>query len=202
IEDRHPRVDRESVREHDRRLARAGRSAGQRRAGAHDRLWPSPPELRLMARINLLPWRAELRKQRRTEYLAIVGACAAAAVLVWGAIHLHYNGRIEFQTERNDYLKTEITKLDKQIKEIQELEKEKERLIARMKAIESLQTSRPIIVHIFDEMVTSLPDGVYLKQITQKGQQIEIKGVAESNARVSSFMRNIEKSEWLKDPQL
>lgn len=155
-----------------------------------------------MARINLLPWRAELRKQRRTEYLAIVGACAAAAILVWGAIHLHYKGRIEFQTERNDYLKTEIAELDKQIKEIQELEKEKERLIARMKAIESLQTSRPIIVHIFDEMVTALPDGVYLKQITQKGQQIEIKGVAESNARVSSFMRNIEKSEWLKDPQL
>ncbi len=155
-----------------------------------------------MARINLLPWRAEIRKQRRSEYLTIVGACALGAILVWGGVHWHYKERIEYQGTRNSFLKAEIAKLDKQIKEIQELEKEKERLIARMKAIESLQTSRPIIVHIFDEMVTSLPDGVYLKQITQKGQQIEIKGVAESNARVSSFMRNIEKSEWLKDPQL
>ncbi|MCC7120832.1 MAG: PilN domain-containing protein [Gammaproteobacteria bacterium] len=155
-----------------------------------------------MARINLLPWRAELRKQRRNEYLGIVGAFAALAVLVWGGIHFHFKERIEFQNERNDYLRSEITSLDKKIKEIQELEKEKERLIARMKAIETLQSSRPIIVHIFDELVTSLPDGVYLKEIAQNGTAITLKGVAESNARVSSFMRNIEKSQWLKDPKL
>ncbi len=155
-----------------------------------------------MARINLLPWRAELRKQRRNEYLAIVGAFAALAVLVWGGIHFHFKERIEFQNERNDHLRTEIASLDKKIKEIQELEKEKERLIARMKAIESLQSSRPIIVHIFDELVTSLPEGVYLKEVSQSGTAITLKGVAESNARVSSFMRNIEKSQWLKDPKL
>ena len=155
-----------------------------------------------MARINLLPWRAELRRQRRTEFLTIVGICAGVAVAIWGAVHFHYKERIEFQKERNAYLSAEIAKLDKQIKEIQELEKEKQRLIARMKAIESLQTSRPLVVHLFDEMVTSLPEGVYLKQISQNGTTIEVRGVAESNARVSSFMRNIEKSEWLKNPKL
>ena len=155
-----------------------------------------------MARINLLPWRAELRKQRRTEFFAIVGMCALLALAIWGLIHFHFTERIASQVERNDLLKSEITKLDKQIKEIQELEKEKERLIARMKAIESLQTSRPIVVHLFDEMVNALPEGVYLKELTQNGTSVEIKGVAESNARVSTFMRNIEKSEWVKNPKL
>ncbi len=155
-----------------------------------------------MARINLLPWRAELRRERRTEFLTIVGICAGAAALVWGAVHYHFQGRIEFQKERNEYISAEIAKLDTQIKAIQELEKEKDRLIARMKAIESLQTSRPIVVHLFDEMANSLPDGVYLKEVAQTGTTIELKGVAESNARVSSFMRNIEKSEWLKNPKL
>jgi type IV pilus assembly protein PilN len=155
-----------------------------------------------MARINLLPWRAELRKQRRNEYLTIVGAFAGLAVLVWGAVHFHFTERIEFQNERNAYLRTEIASLDKKIKEIQELEKEKQRLIARMKAIETLQSSRPLIVHIFDELVTSLPEGVFLREVTQNATTITLKGVAESNARVSTFMRNIEKSEWLKDPKL
>lgn len=155
-----------------------------------------------MARVNLLPWRAELRRQQRTEFLTLVGICAAVALGVWGLVHYHFKERIEFQTERNTFLKTEIAKLDKQIKEIQELEKEKDRLIARMKAIEGLQTSRPIIVHLFDEMVTALPDGVYLKEVKQTGKSIELHGIAESNARVSTFMRNIEKSEWLKNPKL
>lgn len=155
-----------------------------------------------MARINLLPWRAELRKQRRTEFFAVVGMCALLALAIWGLIHFHFTARIAYQVERNDLLKSEITKLDQQIKEIRELEKEKERLIARMKAIESLQTSRPIVVHLFDEMVNSLPEGVYLKELTQSGTSVEIKGVAESNARVSTFMRNIEKSEWVKNPKL
>jgi type IV pilus assembly protein PilN len=155
-----------------------------------------------MARINLLPWRAELRKQRRTEFLAIVGAFAGLTIVVWGLVHFHFKERIEYQNERNGYLKTEIASLDKKIREIQELEKEKQRLIARMKAIETLQSSRPTIVHIFDEFVTALPEGVYLREIAQNANVITLKGVAESNARVSSFMRNIEKSEWLKDPKL
>ena len=155
-----------------------------------------------MARINLLPWREEQRNQRKKEYLTVVGVRAFIAVLVWGAVHWHFNERIDYQKSRNEFLQAEITKLDKKIQEIRELEKEKERLLARMKAIETLQTSRPIIVHIFDELVDSLPDGVYLKQIIQKGAKIEIRGVAQSNARVSNYMRNVEKSDWLKNPSL
>lgn len=155
-----------------------------------------------MARINLLPWREEQRNQRRTEYLTIVGIFAVVALLVWGAVHWHFNERIDYQKSRNSYLQAEISKLDKKIQQIRELEREKERLLARMKAIETLQTSRPIIVHIFDELVRSLPDGVYLKEILQNGKKIEIRGVAQSNARVSNYMRNVEKSEWLKKPDL
>ena len=155
-----------------------------------------------MARINLLPWREELRRQRQNEYLTVVGIFAVVALLAWGAVHWHYNERIDYQNSRNDYLTTEIEKLDEKIEEIKELEREKERLLARMQAIETLQTSRPIIVHIFDELVTSLPDGVYLKQISQSGNKIVIQGIAQSNARVSNYMRNVEKSEWLKNPEL
>jgi type IV pilus assembly protein PilN len=155
-----------------------------------------------MARINLLPWREEQRSQRRTEYLIIVGICAAVTLLVWGAVHWHFNERIDYQKSRNSFLQSEISKLDKKIEQIRELEREKERLLARMKAIETLQTSRPIIVHIFDELVRSLPDGVYLREIIQNGKKIEIRGVAQSNARVSNYMRNVEKSEWLRRPDL
>ncbi len=155
-----------------------------------------------MARINLLPWREELRNQRKKEYLTIVGICAFVALIVWAAVHWHFNERIDYQNSRNEFLQAEIKKLDKKIKEIQELEHEKERLLARMKAIETLQTSRPIIVHIFDELVDSLPEGVYLKEIVQKGKDFTIKGVAQSNARVSNYMRNVENSDWLKNPTL
>ena len=155
-----------------------------------------------MAHINLLPWRAELRRQRRLEYLTILGACLGLTILLWAGIHFGYTDRITYQTERNVFLENETLKLDKQIKEIQALEKEKQRLVARMKAIEGLQSSRPLVVHILDELVSALPDGVNLTEVTQTGTSFEIKGVAESNARVSSFMRNIEKSKWLKDPQL
>lgn len=155
-----------------------------------------------MARINLLPWRAALKKQRQIEFLATIGAVAVLALIVWLLAHLIVADRISGQNERNNYLQAETAKLDKQIKEIQELEKEKQRLIARMKAIEGLQGSRPLIVRIFDELVTTVPDGVYLTDVNQQGDSFEIKGVAESNARVSTFMRNIEKSKWLKDPKL
>ena len=144
-----------------------------------------------MAKINLLPWRAALKKQRQIEFAAITGAVAAFALLVWLAIHLVYADHIAYQNDRNTLLQAETSKLDSQIREIQELEKEKQRLIARMKAIESLQSSRPLIVRIFDELVTTLPDGVYLTDVRQQGDSIEIQGVAESNARVSNLMRNI-----------
>lgn len=155
-----------------------------------------------MPRINLLPWREELRRQKRAEYLTVLGITAAVAAVVWFAIHLYFQELIEYQESRNAYLQTEIRKLDKKIEEIKQLEKEKESLIARMKAIETLQTSRPIIVHLFDELVSTLPDGVYLKEVSQSGDSVTIKGVAQSNARVSNYMRNVESSEWLKDPKL
>ncbi len=155
-----------------------------------------------MAKINLLPWREELRRQRQTEYLTIVGICAALTLAIWGGIHWNFQERIDYQNSRNSFIQDENKKLDKKIKEIKKLEREKDRLLARMKAIETLQTSRPIIVHIFDELVSSLPEGVFLREISQSGSRITIRGSAQSNARVSNYMRNVEKSDWLKDPSL
>ena len=155
-----------------------------------------------MPRVNLLPWREELRRQRRTEYLTLLGVCALLAAAVWFGIHLYYNELIKQQERRNAYLQEQIHLLDKKIEEIKQLEKEKENLIARMKAIETLQTSRPIIVHLFDELVSTLPEGVYLTGISQTGDTVTIKGVAQSNARVSNFMRNVEGSAWLREPKL
>ena len=155
-----------------------------------------------MTRINLLPWRAEKRRQLKVEFLSIVGACALLTLLGVYSVHLVLQGNIDYQGARNEFLRGETAKLNKQIKEIKEIEKERERLIARMKAIEALQSSRPVIVHILDEVVTSLPEGVFLTEILQQGAAFQISGVAQSNARVSSFMRNLEKSDWLKDPRL
>ena len=155
-----------------------------------------------MARVNLLPWREELRKQKRVEYFSILGVCAAIALGIWLAVHLHFDELIAQQERRNAFLGQQIKLLDKKIKEIQRLEKEKENLIARMKAIETLQTSRPIIVHLFDELVTTLPEGVHLTQVTQKNKNVTVKGVAQSNARVSNYMRNVEASEWVDQPKL
>ncbi len=155
-----------------------------------------------MPRVNLLPWRAELRRQKRTEYLAILGICALFAAVVWFGIHLYYGELIKQQDRRNTYLSEQIRQLDKKIEEIKALEKEKESLIARMKAIETLQTSRPIIVHLFDELVSTLPEGVYLRNVSQEGSKVTIQGVAQSNARVSNYMRNVESSEWVERPKL
>ncbi len=155
-----------------------------------------------MPRVNLLPWREELRKQKRAEYLGILGVCAVVALAAWFAVHLYFGELIKQQERRNNFLTVQIKKLDEKIAEIQQLEKEKESLIARMKAIETLQTSRPIIVHLFDELVNTLPEGVYLKSVAQKGRNVTIKGVAQSNARVSNYMRNVEASQWVTNPKL
>lgn len=155
-----------------------------------------------MARINLLPWREELRKQRKREFGIAMGVALAITGLLFLVVWWHIEQRIDYQESRNRFLEDQIALLDRKIKEIQELEKEKQRLLARMRAIEQLQTSRPIIVHLFDEIVRTLPDGVYLTEINQQGETITVRGVARSNARVSNFMRNVEDSEWLTDPRL
>lgn len=155
-----------------------------------------------MPRINLLPWRAELRKKRRNQFfLGLGGAVLAAGVVVLLA-NLVMAAIIDNQRARNELLTAEIQALDQRIKEIIDLEAKKESLLARMEIIEQLQRSRPEIVHVFDQLVRTLPDGVNLLAIKQNGANIEIKGAAESNTRVSAFMRNIDKSGWLKEPDL
>ncbi len=155
-----------------------------------------------MPRINLLPWRDELRSQRRNQFYAAMGGAFGVAALIVLIGVLLLDGVIDAQRDRNQLLKDEIAALDETIKEIRDLEVKKERLVARMKIIEELQQSRPEVVHVFEEMVYTLPDGVYLTSIKQTDQRIEIKGSAESNTRVSAFMRNIDKSEWLEKPEL
>jgi len=155
-----------------------------------------------MAKINLLPWRDELRKELQKQFFTTVGAFVVLTLCTWGAIHFINTQRIEYQQTRNQFLNEQITHLDKKIKEIERLEKEKQRLKARIDAIEQLQGNRPLIVRLFDELVTSLPEGVSIVTVKQAGKAITISGVAQSNARVSSFMRKLESSDWLTDPQL
>jgi type IV pilus assembly protein PilN len=155
-----------------------------------------------MPRINLLPWRAAERKRKRQEFILSVGAALATAALVVLLGRWQMSAAIEHQNDRNRILGEEIAELDKQIQEILGLENQKRRLLARMEIIETLQRSRPEIVHVFDEMVRVLPEGVYLTYLKQSGTRFEIRGVAQSSTRVSAFMRNIDASEWLADPAL
>jgi type IV pilus assembly protein PilN len=155
-----------------------------------------------MARINLLPWREALRKEKQKEYLTTVALFAVLAVVIWGGVHWYHNEVIRYKELRVSYIEDQIKILNEKIKEIQRLEKEKQRLLSRMRAIERLQGNRPLVVRLFDEIVNSLPEGVSLERLNQQGKKITINGVAQSNARVSSFMRKLEKSEWLKNPDL
>jgi len=155
-----------------------------------------------MPRINLLPWRNELREQRRNQFFVALGGAAVGAGLVVLLANITFGKIIGFQEDRNRILQNEIDALNIRIEEILSLEDQKERLLARMQIIEQLQRSRPGIVHVFEELVTSLPDGVYLNSVKQNGQRIEIVGSAESNTRVSALMRNIDGSEWLSKPDL
>lgn len=155
-----------------------------------------------MPHINLLPWREGLRKQRQKEFGVIVAVALLAMGGVIVAAHLQVQEMIGYQESRNQRIDQEIAALDRKIKEIQDLEKEKENLIARMRIVEQLQTSRPEVVHLFDELVKAVPEGIYLTRVEQKGAAITIDGYAQSNARVSSFMRALDGSEWLEKPDL
>lgn len=155
-----------------------------------------------MSKINLLPWRETLRKEKQQEFFAMLGFFALMAAGIVGMVHFYHSQLIENQESRNRYMEDQITQIDKKIKEIQELEKEKQKLLDRMRAIEQLQGNRPLVVRLFDELITSLPEGVSVTSITQKGNRITIGGEAQSNARVSSFMRNLEAAKWLAQPKL
>jgi type IV pilus assembly protein PilN len=155
-----------------------------------------------MPRINLLPWREGQRKERKLAFLVALGVAAIAAGVTSFAVYLAFGSMIESQQHRNDMLRAQIKTLDKQIEEINSLESDKQRFIARMNIIERLQRSRPEIVHVFDEIVRTLPEGVYLTAVKQTDKRLRFEGVAQSSTRVSSFMRNIDTSQWLRNPEL
>lgn len=155
-----------------------------------------------MAHINLLPWREELRKQKQQQFAVVAAGSAIVGGLLILLVHMQMEGLIDKQNNRNSFLETEIAELDKKIERIKTLEKTKTALLARMDIIQQLQRSRPQSVHLMDELVFTLPDGIHLKNISQKGATLTVKGVAQSNARVSAYMRNIDDSSWLGEPKL
>lgn len=155
-----------------------------------------------MAHINLLPWRQELRKQRQQEFVAIVAAVGIVAVAIILFINMALSKQISDQEEKNQYIKSEITRLDGQIKEIDELQKRRDELLSRMKVIQDLQGRRPVIVRVFDELVRTIPDGLYIRSLERTGDSFKMEGVAESANQVSAFMRNLDASPWFKSPVL
>jgi type IV pilus assembly protein PilN len=155
-----------------------------------------------MPRINLLPWREGQRKERKLALLVALGVAGLAGLATAFAAYLMYGSMIESQQHRNDQLRAEIRTLDKQIEEINNLETAKQKFIARMEIIEKLQRSRPEIVHVFEEIVRALPEGVYLTGVKQTDKRLKFDGVAQSSTRVSTFMRNIDGSQWLRNPEL
>lgn len=155
-----------------------------------------------MARINLLPWRDQLREERKKQFLVIlvsVLVLAGACVLL---ADQYFNAKIDQQNLRNEFIRAENATLDFRIKEIRELKTRRQQLVERMKIIHDLQGNRPIVARVFDQLVRTLPDGVYFTDLKMVGQTISIEGAAESNNLVSSLMRNLEASDWLSTPNL
>ena len=155
-----------------------------------------------MTRINLLPWREWERQEQKKQFgvWSILSLLLAGAIML--LIHIQMGAKIDYQLSRNNYISSEISKLDKQIAEISELQKVRRSLLDRMEVIQELQRSRPSIVHLFTEIVNTVPNGVYLQSLNQTGGNLIMNGEAESNARVSTYMRNLSGSDWLKDPNL
>jgi len=155
-----------------------------------------------MVRINLLPHREQKRLARQRQFVSIAIGLAVLAVAVIGLVHVVIAARIENQNSRNALLKTEIAKLDEQIKEIDKLREQTQALLARKQIVETLQSNRTEAVHALDQLVRQLPDGLYLRSVKQNGAKVTLVGYAQSNARVSTLMRNIEGSPWLGSPEL
>lgn len=155
-----------------------------------------------MARINLLPWRAERRKQRQREFYTMLGLAAVAGVLMSLLLYFYYDGQVSGQNERNAYLEAEIAKVKEQNKEIDRLDSQKKRLLDRKQVIEELQGKRSQMVHLFDALVRTIPDGVVLTALKQEGETLTLEGRTQSNARVSTYMRNLESSGWMSNPEL
>lgn len=155
-----------------------------------------------MAQINLLPWREERREELKKEFLTILAVVAVAAVLLVFVYGAFVKSRIEDQQGRNNHLSQSIAELTNQVTEISDLEQRREDLLERMKIIQDLQGNRPVIVRVFDELVRTVPDGLYYTQLTREGGGIRIAGVAESSNRVSSLMRRLDGSDWFREPNL
>ena len=155
-----------------------------------------------MIRVNLLPHRAEKRKARQIQFIAFSVISLMLGIMVVGFVHAAISSQISYQERRNEYLKQETAKLDKQIAEIRKLREQTESLMARKTVVENLQSTRSDVVHLLDQMLRILPDGVYLRSIKQTGSKINLIGYAQSNARVSTLMRAIEDSQWLDSPAL
>ncbi len=155
-----------------------------------------------MAEINLLPWRDERRAELKQEFLAVLALVAVGAGLVVFLVDLFVSGQIQYQEDRNAYLTDNISALNKQVEEIREMQKKRTQLLDRMTVIQELQGNRPIIVRVLDQLVRTVPDGVFYTDVEAKGQTITIRGIAESNNRVSSLMRRLEASDWFRDPNL
>lgn len=155
-----------------------------------------------MIRINLLPHRALKRKALQQQFFIIAGLVVALGAGIWFAVHTMLVGKIENQVARNKFLEDQIVELDKQIEEIKKLREQTAQLLARKKVVESLQANRAEAVHLLDELVRQLPDGVYLSGVKQTGQRVAISGYAQSNARVATLMRNLESSPWLEQAAL
>ena len=155
-----------------------------------------------MIRINLLPHRAEKRRARQIQFGIFSGIFLIAGIIVVGLVHVAIDSRISYQQRRNEYLKEQIVILDKQIAEIKKLREQTQSLLARKTVVENLQSTRASVVHLLDQILRILPDGIYLKSLKQTGDKISLAGYAQSNARVSTLMRSIEESPWLNTPTL
>lgn len=152
--------------------------------------------------INLLDWRQARRERRKQEFIASLGLAVAIAGGIAGAAWMLVSSELTYQQSRNEYLRAQIAETDKKIKEVQELERVRANLLARMQVIEQLQANRSAMVHFFDELVDTLPDGVSLTGLRQQGSQVVLDGVAESNGRISTYMKNLDRSPWFADPRL
>lgn len=156
----------------------------------------------MITTINLLPWREELRQEQKKQFGVLTFTMMLLAGAIVGLAYFQMSSKIDYQLSRNKFLSSEISKLDKEIAEIRDLKKVRRSLVERMEVIQDLQRSRPSIVHLFTEIVSTVPNGVYLESLTQTGSNLLMNGEAESNARVSTYMRNLDASDWLKTPNL
>jgi type IV pilus assembly protein PilN len=156
----------------------------------------------MITTINLLPWREELRQEQKKQFTVLTLLMMTLAGFIVLLMYVQMSAKIDYQLSRNAYMNSEIAQLDEQIAEIRDLRKVRRSLVERMEVIQDLQRSRPSIVHLFTEIVSTVPNGVYLQTLTQSGSNLLMNGEAESNARVSTYMRNLDNSDWLKSPNL